>query len=69
MSIQSKRELEVSREKLRRLEEHYAKRQLQPTDDEHVRELSLRSLKQLINQLREGIVRFEAHFLSQPRNR
>jgi hypothetical protein len=31
------------------------------SDDKHVRELSMRSLKQLISQMTEEIVRYEAH--------
>lgn len=56
MTLQSKTE----REKLRELEEHYAKRQQEPATDPHVRELSLRSIKRLINQFKEEIIRYEA---------
>jgi DNA-binding transcriptional regulator YbjK len=60
MNLQSQRELEATRQKLRLLEERYeASKQEQP-GDEHVRELSRRSLKQLINQLKEEIARFES---------
>ena len=61
MSIQSQCELENSRAKLRRLEEHYATRQREPAAKPRLREISLRSLKQTINQLKEEIVRYEAH--------
>ena len=60
MSLQSQRELEVTREKLRLLEERYAANQREQGGDQHVRELSMRSLKQLINQLKEEIARFES---------
>ena len=61
MSLQSHRELEATREKLRLLEERYEANKREPGGDEHVRELSMRSLKRLINQLKEEIARFESH--------
>ena len=60
MSLQSHRELEATREKLRLLEERYEADKHDSSDDEHVRELSMRSLKRLINQLKEEIARFES---------
>ena len=60
MNLQSQRELEATREKLRLLEERYAANKREPGGDQHVRELSMRSLNRLINQLKEEIVRFEA---------
>ncbi len=60
MSLESCRELEATREKLRLLEERYEANNRQEGGDEHVREMSTRSLKQLINQLKEEIARFEA---------
>ena len=60
MSLQSHRELEATREKLRLLEERYEATKREQGGDEHVRELSMRSLKRLINQLREEIARFES---------
>jgi len=59
MNLQSKRELEVSLEKLRLLEHRYDAIRSEPTGDDHVRQLTLRSLKGLINQLKEEIARFE----------
>ena len=59
MSLRDRRELETTREKLRLLEERYDANQRSTTSDERVRDLSCRSLKQLINQLREEIVRYE----------
>jgi len=61
MRLQSKRELEVTRQKLRMLEEQYQAARTRSGTDEHVRELTLRSLKKLINQLKEEIARFERH--------
>ena len=60
MNLQSHRELEATREKLRLLEERYEANKRQQGGDEHVRELSTTSLKQLINQLKEEIARFES---------
>ena len=60
MSLQSQRELEVTREKLRLLEERYEANKLEDHGDDHVRELSTISLKRLINQLKEEIARFES---------
>ena len=60
MNLQSRRELEATREKLRLLQQRYEANKRQQGGDEHVRELSTRSLKQLINQLKEEIARFES---------
>ena len=60
MNLQSQRELETTREKLRLLEDRYAAHQREKGGDEHIRELSMRSLKRLINQLKEEIARFES---------
>ena len=60
MSLQSLRELEVTREKLRLLEERHEANHLEQGGDQHVREISMRSLKGLINQLKEEIARFES---------
>lgn len=46
--------------KLRELEQLYESKQREPSD-EHVRELTLRSLKKRINQFKEEIARYEAH--------
>ena len=61
MSLQSHRELEVAREKLRLLEERLEASTREQGGDEHVRELSRASLKRLMNQLKEEIARFESH--------
>ena len=60
MSIRNEKELAVTREKLRLLEERVATLKGQTAGDTHVRELTLRSLKSMINQLREEIIRFTA---------
>lgn len=59
MTLQSHRELEATREKLRLLEERYEAEKSEG-GDQHMRDLSMRSLKQLINQLKEEIARFES---------
>jgi hypothetical protein len=60
MTLQSHRELEATRAKLRLLEERYEANRREQDGDEHLRELSMRSLKRLINQLKEEIARFES---------
>ena len=60
MNLQGHRELEATREKLRLLEERYEANKREQGGDEHVRELSMRSLKRLINQLKEEIARFQS---------
>ena len=60
MELKHERELEVTREKLAMLEKHYEDSRLDTTGDAYVRELSLRSIKQMINQMKEEIARFES---------
>ena len=60
MSIENRRQLENTRTKLQELEQVYAKTAQAPSCDEHVRELTLRSLKKRMNQFKEEIARFEA---------
>ena len=66
MRLQSWRELEVTREKLRLLEERYKVILDRPCDNEHVRELTLHSLKRIINQMKEEIAVFESHAIPSP---
>ncbi|MEX0867937.1 MAG: hypothetical protein WD030_11320 [Pirellulales bacterium] len=63
MSLKSQRELDITREKLRRLEERYAAYTKQEARHGHASDLSRQSLKRLINQLKEEIARFEAHII------
>jgi len=58
MNLQSERELKVTREKLRILEEEYEAARQEPAPDEYIRDVELQSLKGLINQLKEEITRF-----------
>lgn len=60
MSLISLSELEPTHAKLRLLEESYQAARLDASGTAHMREIELRSLKQLINQLKEEIARFEA---------
>ena len=60
MSIENRRQLENTRAKLVELEQLYIQTEKAPCTDDHVRELTLRSLKQRINRFKEEIVRFEA---------
>lgn len=59
MPLQSNRELEVTRQKLQELEHLYAKTLASHTENDYPHELTLRSLRRTINQLKEEIVRFE----------
>ena len=59
MSIENRRQCENTRAKLLELEQLYESKRNQP-GDEHIRELTLRSLKKRINQFKEEIARFEA---------
>jgi hypothetical protein len=60
MSLQSLHELENTRRKLRELEEQYEATARRPITNQQVREATLNSLRRLINQLKEEIVRFES---------
>ena len=61
MELRNDRELANTREKLRMLEESYDETRKDTSEEAYVREASLRSLKRLINQLKEEIARYEAH--------
>ena len=60
MELKNERELQTTREKLRMLEEHYNRRTSEARTGSYAEELSLRSIKRLINQLKEEIVRYES---------
>jgi hypothetical protein len=61
MSLRDGNELANTREKLREFEERYEELRGDLSEDPHVRDLTLRSLKRLINQLKEEITLFEVH--------
>ena len=61
MDIQNACDLQATREKMRLLQEHYQARLDESSENQRSRELSLQSLKKMINQLTEEILRYEAH--------
>ena len=60
MNLQSDRELANTRAKLRLLEEEYESTRDDASEEPYVREVTMHSLKRLINQLKEEIARYEA---------
>jgi hypothetical protein len=64
MSIENRRQLANTRAKLQELELLYAETRQRQAGSEHVRELTLRSLKKRINQFKEEITRFETRISS-----
>jgi hypothetical protein len=64
MSIQNTRQLENSRKKLQILESRIAELDSQPPVNPQTRELTRRSIKKLVNQLKEEIARFETRSTS-----
>jgi hypothetical protein len=60
MSFESRRELEVTRAKLKLLEERLTAVKAEPAENRRSQEWSVRSLTQTINQLKEEIARFES---------
>ena len=65
MELKDEREVEVTREKLRSLELRYQAVAADSEKDAHIQELTLRSLRSMINQMKEEIARFEASRSSQ----
>jgi hypothetical protein len=60
MSIESRRELDVSRAKLKLLEDRLAAAKAEPAEGRRAQEWTVHSLTQTINQLKEEIARFES---------
>ena len=60
MDLKNERQVVVTREKIRLLEARYESLRQEPASNTHVRELTLRSLKRMINQMKEEVVRFES---------
>jgi hypothetical protein len=60
MNVDSKEQLVLTRDKLRLLERTFEQAQRDSSGTAHARELTLRSPKRLINQLKEEIARHEA---------
>jgi hypothetical protein len=61
MILSDSLELAVTRRKLAELQEQYDATRRETGGDPLARELTLRSLKKLLNQLIEEIARYEAH--------
>ncbi len=61
MNLTSEREVVHTRRKLERLETRYETLRRRTGGNAHVRELTLESLKKMINQFREEITRYVAH--------
>ena len=64
MTLRNDTEVANTREKLRELEMRYARRQKAPPPsptNERVHELTMASLKRMINQLKEEITLYEIH--------
>jgi hypothetical protein len=61
MTLLNDHQVANTREKLARLEERYEALRNDTDSNQRVRELSMRSLKRLINQFKEEIARYEAH--------
>jgi hypothetical protein len=59
MDLRNDRELANTRNKLARLEARYAAHERKTGGDEELRELTMESLKRLINQFKEEIARYE----------
>ena len=60
MTLRNATELANTRAKLGRLEGQYKDLRRETGGDEHVRELTMQSLKRYINQFKEEIARYEA---------
>lgn len=60
MELTSFTELRNTREKLQRLEQYYERASQAPAESAYGRELSLKSMRMVIKQLKEEIARFEA---------
>jgi len=61
MSLQNPVELANTRDKLQELEARYEQLRHDSAEDRRVRDLTMRSLRRLINQLKEEITLFEVH--------
>jgi len=66
MNLRNDIELANTQAKLARLERRYELLLNDREEDEHVRELTMKSLKRYINQFNEEIARYQAH---QPANK
>ncbi len=65
MTLESVQEVGNTRVKLRMLEDLYRRREEEPGETTYARRLTMRSLKRLMNQLTEEIVRYESRAADQ----
>ncbi len=65
MGLKNATELLSTRRKLQILENRLAAARKEATENPRAHELSMRSLKRVINQLQEEIARYEAHSVAQ----
>ena len=61
MNLASDVELANTRAKLAELEVRYDELRNETAEDEHIRQVTMRSLKRYINQFKEEIARYEAN--------
>ena len=61
MMLENDIELANTRAKLRLLEDRYDVLRKETGPDQHIRELTMRSIKSTINQFKEEIARYQAH--------
>ena len=61
MNLANDVELANTRAKLAELEARYEEVRNETAEDEHIRQVTMRSLKRYINQFKEEIARYEAH--------
>jgi hypothetical protein len=60
MGLETEHQLEVTRAKLLSLESRYQSVKETPGGDTHIQELTLQSLRRIINQMKEEIARFQS---------
>jgi len=60
MTLRSKREVQVTRQKIDDLERLFESTRADSIQNDHQRELTLRSIRKTINAMREEVCRFEA---------
>jgi len=68
MTLQSQQELDSTRDKLRLLEQRYDAIRREAGGSDLATSLTLRSLRALINQLKEEIARFEGRIAARDRS-
>ncbi|MGA2621045.1 MAG: hypothetical protein ABSF26_25760 [Thermoguttaceae bacterium] len=68
MKLETERHVQATRRKLALLEKHFEELQSKPMPNEYVREVTLRSLKQFINQLKEEIALYDCHAIAGAKN-